>query len=216
MAALAKKGESVGLAPGFKRLTATMTWAKGADFDLAAWFLTKDGRSGLVYYGNREAKDAQGFMQSLQAFPFMKLSADAGRGDTEGAGGNAEELVIASLDRFEKVFLIAWDYTCIAGKPADAKKKEPAVAAGSAARFQGSNLAIRLVDDRGSEYQVQFQLAQGMIAPKANIGLVAIIDNSAGEARVINASHTENWVGLNDTQQFVDFTVHAEESLAQW
>ncbi len=215
MVALATKGQSVGLPSGFKRLTASMTWAKGTDFDLAAWFVTKNGRTGLAYYGNREQPDAQGFVQWLTAAPFMKLSADAGQGDKQDSvAGNKEELVIASLESYAKVYLIVWDYTCVQGKSAD--KDGPAVAKGSPARFQGSNLSMRLTDDRGMDHVVQFELAKGMVAPKANVGLVAILDNTGTETRLTNSSHIELWHGLSDTEQFSEFVKHAEEQLTAW
>ncbi len=61
----------------------------------------------------------------------------AGKGDA--GGENEEKLRIASLDAFQSVWIMAWDY----GK----------VQEGSAARFKDSDVSLVVMDDKGKEVQ---------------------------------------------------------------
>jgi len=47
---LKKKGSQANVG-GFKQLMVTMRWTTAADFDLAAVYQPKDGKIGIVYFG---------------------------------------------------------------------------------------------------------------------------------------------------------------------
>lgn len=121
---IVQKGGSATL-DSLKQLMVKMSWSTKQDFDLAALYEAKDGRKGMAYFGNKG---------SLDAFPFMKLSGDAGVGDKVDAGGNEEIMRITKLDDMQKVHIIVWDYGSIRS--------------GSKARFVDSNVQVEVVDDK--------------------------------------------------------------------
>ena len=118
---LKQKGEQANVG-GFKQLMIAMKWSTAADFDLAAAYEGKDGKVGLVYFGE---------LGDLNAFPFMQLSGDEGVGDKGGA--KEETMRIAQLDDMKFVWLMCWDY----GKIKD----------GSAARFKDSDVVLSVIDN---------------------------------------------------------------------
>ncbi len=202
MTDLMQKGAvaDLGAAAAIRGMTVTMGWKTKADFDLGAVYEKKDGSHGLIYFGNIDRVDKQGFKQGLDAFPWMLLSGDAGVGDTEDEGGNEEELKIASLVDFKNIHLVAWDYG--------------ALQKGEGARFQGSGLQLKVVDEGGQEHQVTFTLAEGDLAPKDNVCLIATLDNSSPDgAKLVNASHTARFEGLKSTEQFWEFVQSARAAL---
>jgi tellurite resistance protein TerA len=95
---LKQKGSEANVG-GFKQLMVAMRWSTAADFDLAAAYETKDGKQGLIYFGEKG---------DLNAFPFMELSGDEGVGDT---GGKNEEIMrITKLEDMKSVWIMCWDY----------------------------------------------------------------------------------------------------------
>ena len=165
---LEEKGAESNL-PSIKQLLASLTWTDAIDFDLAALYEAKDGRKGMVYYGDKG---------DLNAFPFMQLSGDEGVGDT--GGSNEETMRIVNLDEIKKVHLVAWDYNKIRS--------------GAAARFGSSNAAIYVLDDKGESHQCK--LASDA---EANVALIATIDNSSPiGAKLINQSRVAKLEGLED------------------
>lgn len=192
MVDLVQKGASAQISNAVRALTITMKWATQTDFDLAAAFMGKDGKIKLAYFGNIDKADGQGFKQDLNAYPFIKLSGDAGVGDSEDAGGNEEELKIGSLVDHETVWILGWDYGAISNK--------------EGARFQGSGLSLHVVDDQNASHDVTLSLAEGDLAPKANISVIAMIETAAdGSKKIVNSSHTGLLEGLTSLDQIMDF-----------
>ena len=83
---LTQKGSEANVG-GFKQLMVSMKWTTAADFDLAAAYEDKNGKNGLVYFGE---------LGDLNAFPFMQLSGDEGVGDK--GGENEETMRITKMD----------------------------------------------------------------------------------------------------------------------
>jgi len=163
---LKQKGETANVG-GFKQLMITMKWTTAADFDLAAAYENKEGKPGLVYFGE---------LGDLNAFPFMQLSGDEGVGDK---GGENEEIMrIAKLDDMKYVWILCWDY----GKVKD----------GSAARFKDSDVKLSVVDDKGTTHNITLDTGD-----MGNIALIATIDNSSPiGAKLVNSSKAGTLKGL--------------------
>jgi len=83
---LVQKGSEANVG-GFKQLMVAMKWTTAADFDLAAAYENKEGKQGMVYFGE---------LGDLNKFPFMQLSGDEGVGDS--GGDNEETMRITKLD----------------------------------------------------------------------------------------------------------------------
>ena len=171
---LKQKGESAEVS-SFKQLLVTMKWTTAADFDLAAAFEGKDGKKGLVYFGD---------LGNLNAHPFMQLSGDEGQGDA--GGDNEEQMRIAKLDDMKQVWILVWDY----GK----------VNEGAPARFAGSDVSLNVMDDKGTSYDVTLDTGD-----MGNVALIATIDNSSAMgAKLINSSKCGTLKGLKNLQQLID------------
>jgi tellurite resistance protein TerA len=171
---LKQKGSEANVG-GFKQLMVTMKWTTAADFDLAAAYEGKDGKQGLIYFGE------QG---DLNAFPFMQLSGDEGVGDT--GGDNEETMRITKLDDMKYVWLLCWDY----GKVQD----------GAPARFKESDVNMTLMDDKGNSHNVNLDTGD-----MGNVALLATIDNSSPVgAKLINSSKAGTLKGLKTLQQLMD------------
>jgi tellurite resistance protein TerA len=166
-----QKGGSAELG-GISQCMVTLAWTTATDFDLAALYETKDGKKGMVYFGE---------MGNLNEFPFMQLSGDEGVGDS--GGDNKEEMRLTKFDDMVKVHIVAWDYT--------------AVSDGTPARFSGSDVKVTLMDDKGTSHDVP--LASGDVG---NVCIVATIDNSSPMgAKLVNESSVGTLKGLNSSDQ---------------
>ena len=164
---LKKKGEEAQLG-GIKQCMMVLKWTTAADFDLAAAYKAKDGREGLVYFGDKG---------NLNAFPFMEAGEDEGVGDT--GGDNQEELRITKIDEMEKIWLLCWDYG--------------AIEKGAPARFKESDVTVSLLDDKGTNHAVSLDTGD-----LGNICLVATIDNTSPMgAKLVNDSKAGTLKGLN-------------------
>jgi tellurite resistance protein TerA len=171
---LKQKGSEANVG-GFKQLMVTMKWTTAADFDLAAAYEGKDGKQGLIYFGE------QG---DLNAFPFMQLSGDEGVGDT--GGDNEETMRITKLDDMKYVWLLCWDY----GKVQD----------GAPARFGDSDVNLTVMDDKGASHNVNLDTGD-----MGNVALLATIDNSSPVgAKLVNSSKAGTLKGLKTLQQLMD------------
>jgi len=170
---LKQKGEEANVG-GFKQLMIAMKWTTAADFDLAAAYEGKDGKIGLVYFGE---------LGDLNKFPFMQLSGDEGVGDK--GGQNEETMRLAKLDELKNVWLICWDY----GKVKD----------GSAARFKDSDVNLSIIDDKGTTYNVKLDTGD-----MGNVAIIATIDNtSAIGAKLINTSKAGTLKGLKTLEDLM-------------
>ena len=165
---LKKKGEEAQLG-GIKQCMMVLKWTTATDFDLAAAYKAKDGREGLVYFGEKG---------NLNAFPFMEAGEDEGVGDT--SGDNQEELRITKFDEMEKIWLLCWDYG--------------AIEKGAPARFKDSDVSVSLLDDKGTNHAVSLDTGD-----LGNVCLVATIDNSSPMgAKLVNDSKAGTLKGLNN------------------
>ena len=170
---LKQKGEQANVG-GFKQLMVAMKWSTAADFDLAAAYEGKDGKVGLVYFGE---------LGDLNAFPFMQLSGDEGVGDKGGA--KEETMRIAKLDDMKFVWLMCWDY----GKIKD----------GSAARFKDSDVVLSVIDDKGTSYNVTLNTGD-----MGNVAVIATIDNSSPiGAKLENTSKAGTLKGLKTLEDLM-------------
>ncbi|MEZ4528877.1 MAG: hypothetical protein R2941_23440 [Desulfobacterales bacterium] len=171
---LKQKGSAANVG-GFKQLMVSMKWTTAADFDLAAAYEDKQGKQGLVYFGE---------LGDLNAFPFMQLSGDEGVGDK--GGENEETMRITKLDDMKYVWILCWDY----GKVQD----------GSPARFKGSDVTLSVMDDKGTTHNVTLDTGD-----MGNVALIATIDNSSPVgAQLINSSKAGTLKGLKTLQQLID------------
>ena len=171
---LKQKGSEANVG-GFKQLMVAMRWTTAADFDLAAAYETKEGKQGLVYFGEKG---------DLNAFPFMQLSGDEGVGDK--GGKNEEVMRITKLDDMKYVWLMCWDY----GRVKD----------GSAARFKDSDVTLSLLDDTGASHDVTLDTGD-----MGNVAVIATIDNTSPiGAKLINTSKAGTLKGLKKLQDLMD------------
>lgn len=77
-----------------KNLLATLSWKTSVDLDLYAFWKTKDGKTGKVFYGQKSGLGGQ-----------IKLDADAGVGDS--GGDNEENMNIIHLDDIVHIVIAA-------------------------------------------------------------------------------------------------------------
>ncbi|MBC6422892.1 MAG: hypothetical protein GDA43_24830 [Hormoscilla sp. SP5CHS1] len=96
---LTKKGEEAYVS--VKQLMAKLKWTAAVDLDLMAFYKAKDGRVGAVFSENYSG----GSMGSLNSFPFMQLSEDAGTDAMEDE--DEEVLRITKLDDLAAVYISA-------------------------------------------------------------------------------------------------------------
>ncbi|OQX17051.1 MAG: hypothetical protein BWK80_39695 [Desulfobacteraceae bacterium IS3] len=170
---LKQKGSEANVG-SFKQLMITMKWTTAADFDLSAAYETKEGKQGLVYFGE---------LGDLNAFPFMQLSGDEGVGDK--GGNNEETMRITKLEDMKYVWILCWDY----GKVKD----------GSAARFKDSDVSLTVIDDKGASHGVKLDTGD-----MGNVALIATIDNSSPiGAKLINASKAGTLKGLKTLEDLM-------------
>ncbi|MDM8560657.1 hypothetical protein [Candidatus Parabeggiatoa sp. HSG14] len=174
MMELKQKGENA-LIDVSKPLTVTMKWTTAADFDLAGAYETKDGKQGLVYFGDKG---------DLKKFPYMSLSEDKGVGDT--GGDNEEVMHINGLSDVSHVWIFCWDYGM--------------VQKGKSARFKDSDVKLSITDDAGSKISVEIDTGES-----GNVCCIATIDNSSSEgAKFINYSQVGTLSGLKRLEQLMD------------
>ena len=163
---LVQKGSEANVG-GLKQLMVTLKWTTAADFDLAAAYETKEGKQGLLYFGDKG---------DLNAFPFMELSGDEGIGDT--GGDNEETMRITKLDDMKYVWIVCWDYGQVQN--------------GAPARFKDSDVTINIMDDQGTSHDVVLDTGE-----VGNIAVIATIDNSSPiGAKLINTSKAGTLKGL--------------------
>lgn len=88
-----KKGEKATLTKSAK-ITAKLTWTKPVDLDLHAFYKTKEGLLGHIFYKNKG---------TLYQPPCIELDEDAGVNNT--GGDNEENITIKSLSHVESVLI---------------------------------------------------------------------------------------------------------------
>ncbi len=170
---LKQKG-SEGYIP-LKQLMVSMKWTTAADFDLAAVYESKEGKHGIVYFGD---------LGDLNQFPYMQLSGDEGVGDT--GGDNEESMRITRLDEMNYVWIFCWDYGMVQN--------------GGAARFKDSDLKLSLIDNSGKSVTVDVDTGD-----MGNVCCLATIDNSTPMgAKMINSSKVGTLKGLKRLEQLLE------------
>lgn len=155
-----------------KQLMVTMKWTTAADFDLAVVYETKEGKYGLVYFGD---------LGDMNAFPYMALSKDEGVGDK--GGENEETLRITRLDDMKYVWITCWDYGMVQN--------------GQAARFKDSDVVLTIIDDTGKSVSITIDTGD-----TGNVCCIATLDNSSPMgAKAINSSKAGTLKGLKSLDQ---------------
>ena len=164
------KNQSAVISSNFSQLMVNLSWTTPVDFDLFAVYETKQGRLGIVYYGD---------MGDLNRFPSMQLSGDEGVGDT--GGDNQESLIISSLTDMNYVWVCAWDYN--------------AVTQSRKGRFDNCDLHMTVIDDKG-EYKLPLvDQRQGNTAL-----VLTIDNTSPVLSKLINSSEVTTLSGLNPSE----------------
>lgn len=167
---IVQKGEPT----GNHKFVVSLRWSTAVDFDLAAGYETRQGKQGLIYYGNRG---------DLNCFPFIELSPDEG---VDEADGDCEEtLLVGSIDEMKYVWLFCWDYGQIQ--------------TGSDARFADSDAQVTLTEDTGETYAAKLDTVSS-----GNVCIVATIDNSDPQSlRVDTDSKSGTLKGLKNLSQLL-------------
>lgn len=169
-----KRKESVGIS-GFERMKVTLNWALqklengelGPDFDLMAFYKTKDGKTGGVCAeGYNQRKDDMGF---LDKFPFMQLDQDAAADENSKEGDEEnEEMKIAKLDDFDYVAICVINYD-------DAIEMKQEV-------FGKYNGYVSVTTDSGDNFEVPMDEKE----KSGHVALICSINNSTGSPKLIN------------------------------
>lgn len=94
MIILKKKGESIQLSKKISSLDIKLNWTKGVDLDIHAFYKTKNGTFGHIYFANKG---------SLNEPPCIALDKDTGVGNT--AGNNQENIKIATLVHVDYILI---------------------------------------------------------------------------------------------------------------
>ncbi len=150
----------------FKRIDVSLIWSSAVDLDLMAFYRTRDGRTGGVYSDNYQG----GTLGALEAFPYMRLSGDAGVGGT--GGSNREEMSIGKIDDFEEIYICALNFT-------DA-------AAGGSHVFADYDARIEITTDRGESHSVRLDATQpGSVAVICRFASGFIASELINDSRVM-------------------------------
>ena len=145
-----------------KQLLISLKWSTAVDLDLVAFYKAKDGRTGGVFSDNYSG----GSLGSLNSFPFIQLSGDAGVG---AKGGENEEVVrITKLDDMLEVYICTLNYT-------DASEKKDV-------SFDAYDGNVTVMDDKGESIMIPLSAKE-----KGHVAIIARIDNSSPMgAKLIN------------------------------
>jgi uncharacterized protein involved in tellurium resistance len=172
---LVQQGASAQLG-AIKQFMVSLKWTSEMDFDLSAAYQARDGKKGLVYFGD---------LGNLNDFPNMQLSGDEGVGVGDTGGDNEETMRVMSLDAIEYVWLLCWDWCAISD--------------GTAARFKDSGVTVSLTDDTGTIHEVAVDTGD-----TGNVCVMATIDNSSPMGpKFVNTSKVGTLKGLKSLDQLV-------------
>jgi tellurite resistance protein TerA len=178
---LKRKGDSVEVAT-FGKMVVTLNWTLekvgvdengkdvfGPDFDLMAYYKTKDGtEGGICSSGYNQNKADMGY---LDKFPWMQLDQDDKPEDNSKAGDPAnEEMKISKLDDFDEVYICVINYE-------DALEGNPAT-------FGKYNGFISVVTD-STNGENNFEIPLDSM-DSGHVALVCKIVNTSGKPRLIN------------------------------
>ena len=171
---LKRKGDTAGISD-FTKMIVTLNWTLqeddsgelGPDFDLMAFYKTKDGKKGGVCAeGYNANKDDMGF---LDKFPYMQLDQDAAADDNSKAGDEeSEEMKIGKLDDFDKVYICVINYD-------DAIDNKPAV-------FGSYKGYVSVTTDTGDNFEVPMDEKE----KQGHVALICSINNTSGNPKLVN------------------------------
>lgn len=160
---LEKRGDKVSFEKtGISTINVKLSWTQSIDLDLHAFYKTKAGKVGHVFFG------AKG---DLNREPYILLDADAGVGNT--AGNNEENLKIVNLDYFSSI-IIATNIFRFLGFLNDGD---------NFARYDGK---VIVKTDVGHSITVPL-----ISEEKGRWCIIAKIDNSGNEPIVINVNNVQ-------------------------
>ncbi|MCM3570170.1 TerD family protein [Neobacillus mesonae] len=93
---LKKPGDSISLRKTGKieNIHVKLNWTKGVDLDLHAFYITKKGKFGHIFFANKG---------KLTNSPYIALDKDSGVGNS--AGNNEENLIIKTLEDVDKIII---------------------------------------------------------------------------------------------------------------
>ncbi len=94
MIILKKKGESIQLSKKISTVDIKLNWTKGVDLDIHAFYQTKSGILGHIYFANKG---------SLNEPPCIQLDKDTGIGNQ--AGDNQENIKISTLVHIDSILI---------------------------------------------------------------------------------------------------------------
>jgi len=117
-----------------KDLVATLSWKTSVDLDLYAFYRTKAGKDGKVYYGSKNALGGT-----------INLDQDSGVGDT--GGDNEENLRISNLNDLEHVVIAANIYNKSNANFAGYNSKVTI-------KSQGQEFEVPLTSEKGGSWAV--------------------------------------------------------------
>lgn len=137
-----------------KYLMATLKWTAAVDLDLMAFYQAKNGRAGGIFFDNY-AGVATG---SLNEFPFIELSSDAG---VDAKSGEHEKVLhITKLDELAELYICAVNFT-------DAVQNRNQ-------SFSGYDAKVAVVDNKGQLAEVPLDSQEpGVVA------VIAKVDNTS-------------------------------------
>lgn len=158
----------------FQKLTVSMKWTTAADFDLAAIYETKDGKQGIVYFGD---------LGNLNAFPYMSLNKDEGVGDK--GGNNEETMQICRLEDMKYIWICCWDYNMVQH--------------GKSARFKDSDVNLTLTNETGKSMSVMVDTGD-----LGNVCCLATLDNTGDTPKLVNTSRAGTLKGLKTLEQLIN------------
>jgi len=164
---LKKKGEATEITLKKKggaasTVHAKLAWKKAVDLDLHAFYKTKAGKFGHVYFGDRG---------KLEKEPYIMLDQDAGVGNT--AGDNEENIHIGQLDHLSSI-LIATNIFRLFGFLSSGE---------NFAKYDGK---VVIETDAGDNIEVPL-----ISEEKGRWCIIAKIDNTGDNPRVININQVQ-------------------------
>jgi uncharacterized protein involved in tellurium resistance len=140
-----------------------------------AFYETKNGQVGAVFSNNY----AGGNMGSLNSFPYIQLSGDAGVGAT--GGNNEETLRITKLDDLAQLYICTINFT-------EAKAKQNTA-------FNRYDARVLIVDDRGEAIAVPLDSET-----PGTVAIIAKIDNTGFMGpRLINENYILDLPSFQET-----------------
>ncbi|MGK7904785.1 MAG: stress response protein [Hormoscilla sp.] len=170
---LKQKGEEAYVS--LKQLMASLKWTAAVDLDLMAFYKAKDGRVGGIFSDNY----AGGSMGSLNSFPFIQLSGDAGVGAT--GGENEETLRITKLDDLAELYICTINFT-------DAVQNRDRA-------FSSYDAYVLVVDDKGESVAVPLDSTE-----PGTVAVIAKIDNTGFMgAKMINENRVMDMATFQNT-----------------